>query len=354
MKNILSFIMLTIIFVLIIGFSSCTSNEDGDNVVTITDMVGDTVNVNKNASKVAVLARSAVDMMVAFGLGDKVDGVYYTALDNDWMEFLYPQSVDYFAYSYDTTIETYLARGVDLIIAPEQYLAINFREHGICSFTISQYGTPNYDDKVFALAEIIKQIWDNETTINLVNDWEDEFNSVKDTVIGTLENVETTKTIYYVRGDKNKGVTYTENTLSLQDTFAKYLKLDCAGKYFSSNQPSTEAFLSFDPDYIIVGGIYQKTLINTLTTNSIYSQMTAVENDQIFNIGVGFVMFEQTSVENTIYLAYLANKIYPDRFGFNIVEMLKNTIQKYFGKAITTIEAEYMLNGRKPNGENLV
>ncbi|MDR3263968.1 MAG: ABC transporter substrate-binding protein [Clostridiales bacterium] len=330
------------------------TNDKPVNSVTITDMVGDTVTVKKNASKVAVLARSAVDMLVAFGLGEKVDGVYYTVLNNEWAKTIYPHSENYFAYDYDTTVETYLARGVDLVIAPEKYIADNLREHGITAFTVSQYGTPNYDDSVFAFAEIIKKIWEGNEIKTKINEWENEFTAIKDEIILKLATIQTTQSLYYVRGDKNKGIRYTENSeKTIQNTIAKYLKLNYVSKDFTSSEPTAEVLLSTNPDYIFVGGAFQNTIINNIRTDSIWSGLSAVTNDKIFNIGVGFVMFEQNGVELSIYLADMANKIYPDKFNFDITQMLKDSMQKYFGKTISDNDATNMLNGKKANGENL-
>lgn len=62
--------------------TACTDdNKDG---ITITDMAGIEVVVPKNVEKVAAVSPSTADLMIAFGLGDKIDGVYKTVTDNEW------------------------------------------------------------------------------------------------------------------------------------------------------------------------------------------------------------------------------------------------------------------------------
>ncbi|MDR0523964.1 MAG: ABC transporter substrate-binding protein [Candidatus Methanoplasma sp.] len=331
-----------------------SDGSDGHDEIEITDMVGDRVTIRKNPSKVAVLARSAVDMMVAFGLGDRIDGVYYTVLDNAWAKFIYPESEGYFKYSYDTTVETYVSRGVDLVIAPEKYIADNLRSHGIDSFTVSQYGNPNYDGSVFAFAEIVRSVWDGGGAGSKIDDWERGFDEVRSEILSKVPGGEAEKSVYYVRGDKNKGIRYTENSeKTVQNTFAKYLGLDYVGKSYDSSEPTAERLLADDPDYIIVGGAYQNRIIADAKSDPVWKNLSAVKGGRIFNIGVGFVMFEQNSVELTIYLADLANKIYPDRFAFDVPQMLKDCMLKYFGKEISDGDAENMLSGRGPDGESL-
>ena len=52
-----------------------------------------------------------------------------------------------------------------------------------------------------------------------------------------------------------------------------------------------------------------------------------------------------------VFLADMANKLYPDDFDFDTTSMLKNICQSYFGIDLTTQQAEYMLNGMGPDGK---
>jgi len=114
---------------------------------------------------------------------------------------------------------------------------------------------------------MIKQIWNDEAVAIKVETWKNSFTDIRNQIIDALENVETTKTLYYVRGDKNNGITYTENNeKSIQNTICKYLKLEYAGKDFKSSNPTAEALLQLNPDYIIVGGAYQHAIIKEAKT----------------------------------------------------------------------------------------
>jgi len=239
-------------FLQVIFFVSCSNSRQKDEMIIITDMVGDIVEVPKNPKKIAVLARSAVDMLVAFGLGDNITGVFETVFDNEWAEILYPAISSFHKYNYSTTIEIYLEHGVDLVICPEQYLAENLREYGIPAITVSQYGNPNYDNYVFYFADMIKEIWDDTQVAMKVNLWKSEFSQVHDQIIMALSDVSTTKSLFYVRGDRNRGIAYTE-----------------------ANDKSI-----------------QNIIINEANANEVWQSLSAFQNDSVFNIGVGFVMFE--------------------------------------------------------------
>jgi iron complex transport system substrate-binding protein len=82
-------------------------------------------------------------MMIGFGLGENVDGIYYSILNNPWVGVLYPPSEDYYSYEYNESAELFFSREVDLVLAPEQYIAEGLRDSGINAITVSLYGTPD-------------------------------------------------------------------------------------------------------------------------------------------------------------------------------------------------------------------
>jgi iron complex transport system substrate-binding protein len=140
----------------------------------------------------------------------------------------------------------------------------------------------------------------------------------------------------------------------VENAICRYLKLEYASKDFTTSEPTAEAILQLNPDYIIVGGAYQHAIIDTARTNAAWRSLSAFANDNVFNIGVGFVMFEQNGVELTIYLADLANKIYPEIFNFDVEGLLKETMKTYFGKDLLDVDIHNMLHGLKRNGQPLV
>jgi iron complex transport system substrate-binding protein len=349
-----SHIVMGVVCLVIFILLACGNNRQRNTTITITDMVGDVVELPKNPEKVGVLARSAVDMLVASGLGGKITGIFETVFDNEWAGIIYPAISNYYKYNYNTTLETYLEHGVELVICPEQYLAENLREHGIPAITVSQYGNPNYDTYVFYFANMIKEIWDDASVAKKVETWKNEFSQIREQVTSVLSGVPTTKTLYYVRGDRNRGIAYTEaNDKSIQNTICRYLKLDYAGKDFTSSQPTAEAILTLDPDYVIVGGAFQNAIISEAKADAVWQNLSAFKSNNVFNVGVGFVMFEQNGVWLTAYLADLANKVYPDTFKFDVPAIVKKTALNYFGAELSDSDINNMLRGLKRNGQPL-
>ena len=155
-----------------------------------------------------------------------------------------------------------MSRGVDLVLAPEKYLADALRESGVNAITVSLYGTPRYDVVLYKIADLIAEIW--PATQSKVSNWKDELDHAIEDVTSVLETkVLEPKTIHYVRGDKDKGIGYTDTIGCLVETFYEnYFGLTYLGSQYENNKPSVEDVMLKTPfDIIVVGGAFQNKII---------------------------------------------------------------------------------------------
>ena len=350
--NLKKSLLMFVLFVGILPVISCSKTETPTSV-TVVDMVGDSVEVPVNPKKVAVIARAAADMMIGFGLSEYVDGIYYSVLTNSWVELISPALSDLYSYDYNESAELFISRGVDLVIAPEKYIADDLRAAGVTAITVSLYGTPSYDSYLYYFSDMIKEIWPD--TKNVVNQWQSELEKALNDVSEVLleQNIEK-RSIYYVRGDKDKGIGYTDTGYSLVETiYESYLNMIYIGGDFESNKPSAEEIMAKNPDVVVIGGIFQNKLINEIKTTEPYMLLDAVVNNKVYNIPIGFVMWEQNSITLPIFIYDQANKLYPDLFNFDIEELVKTSVSTYFDYNLTDEQVNYMLTGFTPQGTNM-
>ena len=120
MKKVYTVVIIILITIIV---TSCKKQILKDNLVTITDMLGDTITIPKNPKKVACVSRTTYDLLVAFGLSDKIDGAYKNIYDNPWLYVIYPDAKNEYRYEYEENYETFLTRKIDLVFAPEKYIA---------------------------------------------------------------------------------------------------------------------------------------------------------------------------------------------------------------------------------------
>ena len=330
------------------------SEEPEETQITVTDMVGTTITIDKNPQKVACISRTTYDLLVAYGVGDKIDGAYKGTLNNDWVPLIYPESQNHYVYEYNNSSELFLSRGVDLVLAPEKYIADDLNAHGIPALTVSLYGTPTFDNYVNFLSQLVTKIWDGEEIKAKAAAWENKVNTAISEITTELaKHTLTQKKLFYVRGDKDRGVGYTDTQGSFTEYAYRTLGFDFAGTSFTSTQPSKEEIMAQNPDVFVCGGQYQNKNINLLKTDETYSNLDAVRNNKVYNIPIGFTAFEQLSVMTPIFFYDQANKIYPEYFSYDIAAMVKTSIRDYFGTELTDNQVSYMLNGLNPEGGSL-
>ena len=334
--------------------TGCSNKGETQETISVTDMVGTTITINKNPKKVACVSRTTYDLLVAYGLGDKIDGAYKGTLNNDWVPLIYPESKNHYVYEYQNSSELFLSRGVDLVFAPEKYIADDLNAHGVPALCVSLYGNPTFDNYVTFLSQLVTKIWDGDDIKAKAAAWENKVTTAISEVTTELAKHDITKKkVFYVRGDKDKGVGYTDNQGSFTEYAYRSLGFDFIGASLTTNKPSQEEIVAQNPDIFVCGGQYQNKNINTLKTEEPYTNLDAVKNNKVYNIPIGFTAFEQLSAMTPIFFYDQANKIYPEYFSYDISNMVKTTVKEYFGTDLTDDQVSYMLNGLNPQGGSL-
>ena len=337
------------------AFTGCFNKGNQNEQISVTDMLGETVKITKNPKKVACISRTTYDLMVAYGLGDKIDGVYGPILDNSWTSLIYPGSNKHYSYGYENSYELFMSRGVDLVFAPEKYIADDLKSHGIPALNVSLYGNPTFDNYVTFFSQLVTKIWDNDEVKIKAADWENKVTTAISDIKSELGKHELPKQkVFYIRGDKDKGIGYTDQRGSFTEYAYRIMGFDYVGSNLTTNKPSAEEIVNSNPDIFVAGGIYQNKHVEELKTTEPYKLMDAVKNNKIYTIPNGFTAFEQLSAMTPIFFYDQANKIYPDYFNYDISFMIKTTIKEYFGTELTDSQVLYMQKGLNPQGGSLV
>jgi iron complex transport system substrate-binding protein len=356
MKNFFKVLYSILMIVSIVFITGCVVNNDQTETIEIIDMVGDKVMVKKNPTKVACVSRTSYDLLVAFGLEDYIDGTYEKTVDNQWTQVLYPNSSKHFKYDYEPSYEVLLSRGVDLVFAPEKRIAEAYREHGITALTISLYGNPTFDDYLTYISNMVTTIWDGEDIKTKAAKWESDVTAAINEIQNELSKHNLPKEkLYYVRGDKDRGIGYTDTKGSFVEYAYRVLGFDCMSSILESdgNKPSAEYICEFNPDVIVMGGIYQNKHVNDIKTTEPYTTLESVKNNRIYTIPIGFTQMEQVNIFTAEFFYDQANKLYPNIFNYDVNTMLKESIKEWFNVELSDIQIQYMLTGLGPDGEEM-
>ena len=334
--------------------TGCSNKGNQEETISVTDMVGTTITIKKNPKKVACVSRTTYDLLIAYGVGDKINGGYKGTMNNAWVPLIYPESKNHYVYEYNNSAELFISRGVDLVLAPEKYMADDLNAHGVPALCVSLYGNPTFDNYVTFLSQLVTNIWDGDEIKTKAIAWENKVNKAINDVKTELAKHELTqKKVFYVRGDKDKGVGYTDTKGSFTEYAYRTLGFNFVGSSLTTTQPSKEEIVEQNPDVFVCGGQYQNKNINVLKTEEPYVNLDAVKNNKVYNIPIGFTAFEQLSAMTPIFFYDQANKIYPEYFSYDISSMVKSTIKEYFGTDLTDTQVSNMLQGLSPEGGSL-
>ena len=352
-KVFLTILVLVCSMVVLVGCSNKTNKES--DKVTIVDMDGESITIKKNPTKVAC-CRSAYDLLIAYGLGDKIDGVDKKVLANPWTAVFYPDSSKHYAYEYENSYELYLSRGVDLVFSPEKRITDDLREHGINAVTVKLYGTPTFDNYIHSFSNMIAEIWPDAKVKEASEKWNAKIDkAISDITTELAKHNLPNQKLFYVRGDKDKGVGYTDTKGCFAEYAYRVLGFDCMSAQLDSygNNVSAEALCEYNPDVFVMGGVYQLKHVNDIKETAPYNTLDAVKNNRIYTIPMGLTQMEQLNALSPEFFYDQANRLYPHIFNYDVKTMIMNSVKEYFGTELTDEQVNYMLNGLNPTGGSL-
>lgn len=333
----------------------CSNQEQPkETEVTITDMEGKEVTIPRDVHKVACISQSATDLMISFGLGDKIVGTYRSFTYNKWVEELYPNAKNYKAYSYSVAAEELVADGVDLVIIQDTENADAFRNAGIPVVGVHQYSPSGaFDDEVYDTASIIAQIFPEAKS--KADAW---IKDVKDTIADIQSKIGTTnseKAVYYVNGEKAKGLYYSDGGNSMISRIYDVANVRLATEKYevlNVHKVSDEEMVNLNPYAMMIGGAYQNNLVDSLNASPVWSTLDCNKENRVYRIPVCMTGIENVSAETPLMLKYTASLF--NEYEFDMKAEMKANIKKYFNYDLTDADVENMAKGLDKSGNRMV
>lgn len=356
MKKAVSFLLVIMLCISLgVIFTAC-NNDPSSDTVTVTDMEGTQVEVSKNVKRVACISQSATDLMIAFGVGDKIVGTYRSFTYNPWTIEIYPACANYKAYSYSVSAEELVADGVDLVIIQDTENAQAFRNAGIPVVAVHQYSpTGAFDEEVYDTARIIGEIFGGEVAAK-AEAW---IKDVKDTISDIESKIGTTdadKAVYYVNGEKSKGLYYSDGGNSMISRIYDIANVMLATEKYevlNVHKVSDEEMVALNPYAMMIGGAYQNNLVDSLNASPVWSGLDCVKNNRVYRIPVAMIGIENVGAETPVMLKYTAS-LFNEGYEFDMHKELKENIKKYFNYDLTDADIDNMCNGLSKSGERMV
>ncbi len=338
------------------GMKEVGSAETSEvRTVTVTDMEGNQVQIPNDIEKVACISQSATDLMIAFGLGDKIVGTYRSFTYNPWAAEIFPPAKDYKAYSYSVSAEELLDNGVELVIIQDTENADAIREAGIPVIAVHQYSpTGPFDEEIFDIARILGEIFGSEAA-EKAREWEQDVRAAIEEV-SALEKPAKEESVYYINGEKQKGLFYSDGGNSMISFLLSTAGVALATEKYevlNVHKVSDEEMLALDPDAMLVGGAYQNFLMEELEKSDLWSNLKCVKKGRVYRIPVAMTGIENVSAETPVMIRYTASLFHPE-YDYDLTTGLKENIQKYFHYELNDEDVQNMCNALSSKGEVMV
>lgn len=354
MRKIYKFLLVTLWLFSFVGIAGCSNKKQENEYIKVIDMEGNEVTVSKDVSHVACISQSATDLMIAFGLGEKITGTYRSFLYNTWVTEIYPYAKNYKSYAYSVSAEELLADGVDLVIIQDTENAESFRNAGIPVIAVHQYSpTGAFDDEVYDIARIIGTIFPEAK--EKADTWIKEVQNTIADIESKIQKTEEKKTVYYVNGEKAKGLYYSDGGNSMISRIYYVCNVFLATEKYevlNVHKVSDEEMINLNPYAMMIGGTYQNNLMKSLENSPVWSSLECNTQNRVYRIPVCMVGIENVSAETSLMLKYTAS-LFND-YEFDVKTEMKVCIKKYFDYDLTDADVDNMLKGLSKEGKNMI
>lgn len=349
--KIFSMVFIISILVLVVVAAGCTTQQTSTATATpvqspatrtVTDMMGRTVVLSQNITKVITLGAVPVQntFIEAMGKGYTLTNALPARFVTGRWKYQYvfaPQiaNATLMEGGSGPNVETILQANPDVVFTMDKPTVATLENHSI-PVVYLQWTDPT---DVKNLMTLLGQIFnDSERAANYTKYFDSKVSQVNASVSSVPAD------------QRPKVLFFSPKTLTVPHKISEWWIAEAGGIPVSANNRSTESYqfdmeqlLKWNPDIIItttpdeVGYIYNDTR---------FSSLSAVKNKRIYTTPVGAHIWGHRTIETPLMVEWAATKFFPDKF--TDTQLINDTIsfyQQFFGTTITQEQAKEIISG---------
>jgi len=279
------------------------ATEEGEFPVTVTDATGDELTFDDKAEKIVSVLPSNTEIAFALGLEDEIVGV--TELDNYPEEAQEKETVG----DFEINVEKVISLEPDVVLADESVNedALNQLRDADVQVLVVETAT-NFEEVYDAIDMIAKVTDTTEEADEIEADMEEKLSSLEEKVA----EIEEPKSVYVEISPSPE--TFTAGKGTFIDTILERINAEnSAGDLEGWPEVNEEAVIEMNPDVILTTyGSYVDDPVKEVTDRKGWSDITAVEDEQIFDVNEDLV--SRPGPRLVEGAEELAKAIYPDVF----------------------------------------
>lgn len=329
----------------VITLLSCSLNNGG--VVEIFDIEGDKVLIKETPQRIVARTANATSFLVGMGLQEKVVGTMDAIAVNTWSNRFVSNIADIPSFPWEPSIESLYEVNADLVMLADPAICRKLRDKGITAITYKQYN----EEEMLKSAELLSDIFKDKK--DYIEKWLSYYEVTMDKINNHIKDIdfEDRPKVYYVYGQSNKGLYRsgggeTINTTMIELAGGRNVLRDASSSITKFNP---EEVLSKDPEYVFIGGVYQNLLIDQMKSDELWKSISAVKNNNIYHIPLGFIPWDLYGLEFPLLLKHICHTLYKD-FEFDLITETKEFISEFYNIEFTDTEISFMAEGLNEHG----
>ena len=323
--------------------------EETTQQMIITDLAGDEVELPGKVAKIACTWPSGTQLFITLGMSDLLIAVPADSKEQPWAMHIAPDVMNLEECGNDLSAEQFLNIGADIIITTEADVARELRSKNIKAITVNYYSVDEMREAITLIASIIPKPYEARC-YNYLNYLDDQIGRVQAALNGKITKK---ASIYYINGNNNKGLYKTAGGGTMNEAWAKYAFTDfITSSLLSSSETNVdaEAVLAANPDYVVIGGRYQRVLYDELLAAEEWKDIEAVKNGNVITAPLGVSPFDRFGAEFAMMIPWLASQVYSDMFDYNATTEIQNFYKSFSDYEMSQSEAEYIIEALMPDG----
>ena len=328
----------------------CGASSEDTDTRTVVDITGAEVEIPAKVDEVINLNPFGCQIMIGLGLEDYLVGISPDTFETAWLEEMSPQAKEIPTYSDETAAEALLAAKPDVVFSQDPDVTEDLRSKGISCITLGYLTLDDYKFNINLIGEILGGSAKEKTDLYL-----DYLNGkIKEIGSALSENITEQETLYYINANGDKGFYKTSGAGSTTDYCAQLCEITLATASlidFPESKVDAEALLATNPKNVIIGGRYQHVIYDELFAADEWQQISAIQNDNVFKIPMGFAAWDRYSLETALLIPWMASVVYPEYYEFDAVNEIIEFYKTFMGYELSVEQAEYMIAGLTPSGE---
>lgn len=348
-RRLISFVI--ILSITLMSMTSCSNNETKlPNSRTVVDMVGDTVSIPQNVTRVVSIIPYGGQFFVGLGLSKYLIAVTDDNVESKWWEIVCPNFNEIRIINENESAESLIAMNPDVVLVANPNDARELRGKGINAVTFQFYSIEELKKCLHLLVDIV-----GDEAKEKVEEYIKYFDEKVSFVYESFKNKNIKKqSLYYINGISYKGFYKTTGKGSTNSELSNLSYVDYATDDLIEspmNYVDQEAILAKNPQNIIIGGRYQHRLYRELFASKEWENIDAIKNGKVFTVPIGISAWNRYGLEMALMIPWTTKIVYGDAIDFDAKNEVKEFYSRFMNYELSETDAINIICGLMPNGK---